>query len=585
MFKSNNTRISLFPLAILICALCASMSLAQTSALTYQGQLNVSGSPANGTYDLQFKLFDALAGGTQISITNTATNIVVTNGLFNTTLDFGSSAFPGAARWLEISVRPAGGGTYTTLSPRQLMASTPYSLRSLAATSADGLSVACVNCVTSNQIGSLPTGSANYIQNTTTLQASSNFNISGNGLIGGRVGIGTTTPGFPLSFSNTVGDKISLWGTSGAHYGFGLQGALMQIHTPTAVDDIAFGFGSSTLFTETLRFKGNGNVGIGTTTPTAKLEVAGTGLFTGTLSASTSSSTGVSGTSTASNGTGVSGVASNGANAYGVYGNNIGIGAGVKGESTNGIGVWGYSGTSVGVFALSQGQGRGSASLYAANFNTTDGMAANLLNSSNFATAIFANGGAGEVLYLKNGGGQFIRAVNSAETATLFSVNGDGTTVTKVLQITGGSDLSEQFDVNSTQDSASDSSSAEIQPGLVVSIDPENPGKLVVSDEAYDRKVAGIISGAGGVKTGMLMGQTDSVANGKQPVALTGRVYCWVDATNGAIAPGDLLTSSPIPGHAMKVTDHTKAQGAIIGKAMTSLKEGRGLVLVLVTLQ
>lgn len=585
MLNRHHMRRSILPIVALLCLLQATLALAQTSAFTYQGQLNNNGSPANGAHDFQFKLFDALTGGTQVGITNTTTNIVVTNGLFNTTLDFGSSAFPGAARWLEISVRPAGGGTYTTLSPRQSLASTPYSLRSLAATSADGLSLACVNCVTSNQIGSLPTGSANYIQNTTSLQASSNFNISGNGLIGGKVGIGTTTPGFPLSFSNTVGDKISLWGTSGAHYGFGLQGALMQIHTPTAVDDIAFGFGSSAAFTETLRFKGNGNVGIGTTTPTAKLEVAGTGLFTGTLSASTAAPTGVSGTSTAPNGTGVSGVANNGANAYGVYGNNVGNGVGVRGDSTNGTGVFGFSSTSSGVFALSTGQGRNGASLYAANFNTTNGMAANVLNSSNFATAIFTNQGAGEVLYLKNGGGQFIRAVNSAETATLFSVNGDGTTVTKVLQITGGSDLSEQFDITSTTEAVSNASLTEIQPGLVVSIDPENPGKLVVSNEAYDRKVAGIISGAGGVKTGMLMGQTGSVADGTQPVALTGRVYCWVDATNGAIAPGDLLTSSPIPGHAMKATDQTKAQGAIIGKAMTSLKEGRGLVLVLVSLQ
>jgi hypothetical protein len=66
---------------------------------------------------------------------------------------------------------------------------------------------------------------------------------------------------------------------------------------------------------------------------------------------------------------------------------------------------------------------------------------------------------------------------------------------------------------------------------------------------------------------------------------LTGRVYCWADASYAPIEPGDLLTTSDTPGHAMKVTNHKKAQGAIIGKAMTSLKEGKGLVLVLVTLQ
>jgi hypothetical protein len=120
---------------------------------------------------------------------------------------------------------------------------------------------------------------------------------------------------------------------------------------------------------------------------------------------------------------------------------------------------------------------------------------------------------------------------------------------------------------------------------MVVSIDPASPGRLALTTQAYDRRVAGIISGAGGVKPGMTMSQEGTLAHGQLPVALSGRVYCQVDASFGAIEPGDLLTTSSTPGHAMKVTDAAKAQGAIIGKAMTSLKEGKGLVLVLVTLQ
>ena len=81
------------------------------------------------------------------------------------------------------------------------------------------------------------------------------------------------------------------------------------------------------------------------------------------------------------------------------------------------------------------------------------------------------------------------------------------------------------------------------------------------------------------------MGQRNSKADGKYPVALTGRVYCYVDATEGAIVPGDLITTSATPGHGMKVDDHARAQGAIIGKAMTALESGKGLVLVLVSLQ
>jgi len=146
----------------------------------------------------------------------------------------------------------------------------------------------------------------------------------------------------------------------------------------------------------------------------------------------------------------------------------------------------------------------------------------------------------------------------------------------KVLEITGGSDIAEPFDMDEQ---------AEIQPGLVVTIDPQNPGKLKIADKTYDRCVAGIISGAGDITPGMIMGQNGTVANGEYPVALSGRVYCWADAANNAIQPGDLLTTSNMPGHAMKVTDYMKAQGAIIGKAMSFLESGQGLVLVLVTLQ
>ncbi len=73
--------------------------------------------------------------------------------------------------------------------------------------------------------------------------------------------------------------------------------------------------------------------------------------------------------------------------------------------------------------------------------------------------------------------------------------------------------------------------------------------------------------------------------DGGENVALSGRVYALADASHGAIKPGDLLTTSATPGHCMKATDHVKAQGAIIGKAMSALDKGKGMVLVLVTLQ
>jgi len=152
----------------------------------------------------------------------------------------------------------------------------------------------------------------------------------------------------------------------------------------------------------------------------------------------------------------------------------------------------------------------------------------------------------------------------------------EGTVKCAVLKLTGGSDIAEPFDVNE---------GVEIAEGMVLAIDPDSPGNLKIADAAYDRRVAGVVSGAGAVQPGLIMSQEGTEADGKYPVALTGRVYCLADASGGPIEPGDLLTTSDTPGHAMKVVDHARAQGAVLGKAMTSLKEGRGLVLVLVSLQ
>jgi hypothetical protein len=149
----------------------------------------------------------------------------------------------------------------------------------------------------------------------------------------------------------------------------------------------------------------------------------------------------------------------------------------------------------------------------------------------------------------------------------------------KSLQILGGADLAEPFDVAKTSDTEPD-------PGTVVVIDESRPGDLRVSDRAYDTRVAGVISGAKGLEPGMVLrSENDEHTNGDHPVALTGRVWCKADASFGAIQPGDLLTTSTAPGHAMKATEAERRSGAVLGKAMTSLEAGRGMVLVLVSLQ
>src|ERR1035441_129665 len=109
---------------------------AQSTAFTYQGRLNNNGAPANGSYDLQFALFDAATGGSQVGGTLTATGAAVSNGLFTATLDFGTGVFPGADRWPNILVRTNGAVSFTVLTPRQQVNSTPYAVQALGAGSA-----------------------------------------------------------------------------------------------------------------------------------------------------------------------------------------------------------------------------------------------------------------------------------------------------------------------------------------------------------------------------------------------------------------------------------------------------------------
>lgn len=209
--------------------------------------------------------------------------------------------------------------------------------------------------------------------------------------------------------------------------------------------------------------------------------------------------------------------------------------------------------------------------VFVKNTNTTNGIAMKLDNASTDVTLLVSNTSTVD-------NGDLIRADSwVGGWHPVFKVSGEGRVTCNVLEIQGGSDLSEQFDISASKGVP--------DPGTVVCIDADNPGQLAVCGKAHDRTVAGIISGAGGVKPGMLMGQRGSVADGEYPVALTGRVYVRADTSSGPIVPGDLLTTSPTPGHAMKVTDYQKAQGAIIGKAMTALESGQGLVLVLVSLQ
>lgn len=191
---------------------------AQTTAFTYQGKLNDGANPANGTYDMQFKLFDTSIVGTGVQQGPTITNgsVTVSSGVFSVQLPVGSEPFSGPPRFLEIGVRPSGSpNAYTVLGPRSLIMSAPYAMRSLNSSVADTLSSGCVGCVTSTQIGA---GSGNYVQNTLTPQ-NANFSIVGNGsaniLTANQFNIGANRVlGKGLS-SIFVGESAGLSNTSG----------------------------------------------------------------------------------------------------------------------------------------------------------------------------------------------------------------------------------------------------------------------------------------------------------------------------------------------------------------------------------
>jgi hypothetical protein len=161
--------------------------------------------------------------------------------------------------------------------------------------------------------------------------------------------------------------------------------------------------------------------------------------------------------------------------------------------------------------------------------------------------------------------------VGTATPGAKLDVN--GTIRTKILTILGA-DVAEPFDVAET----------DLPKGTVVVIDAERRGGLKRSAREYDTAVAGIVSGANGINSGIILSQP-GVNEGGQNVAISGRVYVQADTSSGPIQPGDLLTTSRSPGRAMKVRDYRKAQGAVLGKAMSPLAEGEGMVLVLVTLQ
>jgi len=184
---------------MLTVVLSAGAVFGQTTSFTYQGRLTDGGTPANGNYDLQFALFDAADGSNQIGPTKIVSSVSISGGVFTVTLDFGGNSFTGANRFLEISARPSGAASFILLTPRQPITSTPYAVRSVTASNAEMANnaqqlagVAASQYVKTDDARLADArdpkaGNPSYVQNSTSQEANTSFNIAGNGTVGGML--------------------------------------------------------------------------------------------------------------------------------------------------------------------------------------------------------------------------------------------------------------------------------------------------------------------------------------------------------------------------------------------------------------
>ncbi len=558
------------------------------NTMSYSGKLTTpAGVAINGFHNLEFKIFDIDTGGTALWH-EYHSNVPIDHGLFSVTL---GQAFPinldfSEQYWIEIEVDSV------VLSPRAELTSSPYSFRSLYADSV----------------------------------SDSDWNIIGDDMYAitdGNVGIGTTNPNAKLhikendtlnAFKITIRDTTQFIVKNNGKVGIGIGTPLARLDVGYSSTDTGNVFRVHDGGTVRLIVTEDGKVGIGTETPEAKLHI-----YRGSSGETATDVNGLfienSGTSnsayvfqTATAGAGKSFSITNGGR----------IGIGTDSPAYNVHLVGGSSLATMCIVPDTDTSGDGGAKiLLGEDREFYRGMGIKYDGTDNYLFVYGKNGSDiySNLLTIKResgrvgigtnsadakldirGGSDYdpLLAMSSGQTRLIVKNNGrvgigtsdpqaqldvrDKIVVTNssgdlLVEIGSGLDYAEGFDVTDSD---------KLKKGMVVVIDPNNPGKLKISHLPYDHKVAGIIAGAKSLGSGIKLGSEQFDHN----VALAGRVYCYVDATEEGIEPGDLLTTSSTPGYAMKVKDYERAKGSILGKAMEKLEKGKkGKSLVLVTLQ
>jgi hypothetical protein len=526
----------------------------QGTSFTYQGRLNWNGQPANGTFDFTFSVMTAETGGAVINGSIVTNGLAVTNGLFSVILDPGAGVFSGPPRWISIGVRTNGDPAYTLLTPRQLITTAPYAIRAaeaLTAVDATGkIKATEFQLGTVAVAGSILTANASGVG---TWQTPAFVNKSGDTMTGDL----TIANPADLNFGSSTRQLINLWNTN---YGIGVQNFTLYQRSDGGFAWFRLGSHNNNA----------NNPGAGGTN-LMQLSSVGDLALNGSVTVDLVST-----------------------NTGGVYpGLVFGPGSGesitsartVGSPNRYGLDFW--TGFQKRLSIAGNGSvGIGTSTPEDALLDVEGPIRVNQ-NDIYFRTGTDRNHGMGHRAYVGSRpvDGPFLYGYNggalgtsSPETPALsWDYTGNiwvsNNLSLATLTVRGGADLAEPFPM-----------AKDIPEGALMVIDEENAGSLRMSDTAYDKRVAGIVSGANGVNPGITLHQ-EGLLEGGRHVALSGRVYAMADASHGAIKPGDLLTSSDTAGHVMKVGDPARAQGAVVGKAMTPLKEGKGFVLVLVTLQ
>ncbi len=558
------------------------------TAFTYQGCLSQNGTPATGTFDMTFTLYDSGEGKNQVGASLTNQAVSVANGLFSTSLDFGLGIFTGEDRWLEIGVRASGSQTaYNVLAPRQCLMPVPGALW---AQKAGNLVGALPTGAVGTGAGNTATGDGVVVSGGADNSASADYSTIGGGSFNTATGIGAVVGGGgadaePWLFGasgNTASAPASTVGGGVANKASGSYAVIGGGFVNAGTNDYATAGGGGQNIaggvsaTVAGGYKNqalgqDATIGGGYLNTVSGLRATIPGGYNNRATGDYSFAAGQSAVASAQGslvfadsqgGDFVSSTpdelairASNGVRVQtdvGIHLNALNRPLIVRDWDTfnssapdnkGGIGRWGLFMEPYALVLGIPATDVGPRFMEVARYNA-DGTRQKLFGIDN----------SGLMTVVGN-----VRLVSPTTGATL-------------VELGEGLDYAEGFNVNA----------AKPAPGTVLVIDAERPGKLAVSQRAYDHAVAGIVAGAQGLGSAVRVGAGQFDCN----VALAGRVYCNVDASYGAISPGDSLTTSPNPGYAMRVEDWAKAHGAILGKAMQGLAKGeKGQILVLVTLQ